>query len=67
MNFQDILPSLLDGKKIYRIRWVGWSRHASKNQWIELGDYNALWTEAENHYELTGYDIVAEDWEIFEE
>lgn len=70
MSFEEILPHIKSGKKVYRKEWHENCKESmsymvlsdSGARYLLLYEHNTLFDTA---YNLSGYDVTSDDWEIF--
>ena len=70
MSFEEILPHIKSGKKVYRREWHEESNEAMAYiilsdrgaRYLYLYEYGNL---VDSAYNLSGYDVTSDDWEIF--
>lgn len=67
MTFEEILPHIKNGEKVYRREW----HEGYPNSYMVLSDRGArylylyVWGNLfDDSYNLSGFDITADDWEI---
>ena len=65
MTFEEVLPHIIKHEKVRRREWVGGYMVLSDRgaRYLYLHVNGTLFDDA---YNLSGFDITADDWEIFE-